>query len=367
MRRPVHVHVHVQAPQRTLPSPARLPLAPVLLLGLAGCPAPPHEPPPDEAPPHAHDLALPEEDLAGDTPLVGPERLSQTGLYADLAARTLAPGVLAFSPRYPLWSDGSNKERFLLLPPGQAIDTRDMDNWRFPVGTKAWKHFYVGGRLVETRLLWRARAGDYRGWYRVAYRWDKDGGDARAVPEGVSGVDGTAHDIPSQKDCDKCHAAASDGLLGVDALQLSAADGAGLLSQLARAGRLSAPPPGEFQVPGTGAAQAALGYLHANCGSSCHNDRHPRPEVRALRMDVRVADRTPEETAAHRTTLGALLRHQLPDGQTVVVVPGEPERSGLLTRMGLRDGGLWQMPPLGTRAVDPAGVAAVRAWIAGLR
>lgn len=358
MRRPVHVQVQVQVPL--------LILSLSVLPGLAACPAPQHDPP-DAAPQHEHDLEPSEEDLAGEAPLVGPERLSQTGLYADLAGRTLAPGVLPISPRYPLWSDGSDKERFLLLPPGQVIDTADMDGWRFPVGTRAWKHFYVGGRLVETRLLWKARAGrGYLGWYRVAYRWDQDGGDARAAPDGVSGVDGTAHDVPSQKDCDKCHAAAPDGLLGVDALQLSAADGAGLLSQLARAGRLSAPPAGEFQAPGAGMTQQALGYLHANCGSSCHNDRHPRPEVRSLRMDLSVADRTPMDTAVHRTTLGAPLRHQLPDGQTVVVVPGQPERSGLLTRMGLRDGGLWQMPPLGTRAVDPAGVAAVRAWIAGL-
>ena len=79
---------------------------------------------------HAHDLSV--SDPAGDgaartdlrpppdlRPVLGPAQLSQTGLYRDFAARTLAEGVIRYVPRYELWSDGSEKDRYLLLPPGE--------------------------------------------------------------------------------------------------------------------------------------------------------------------------------------------------------------------------------------------------------
>jgi hypothetical protein len=35
-----------------------------------------------------------------------PERLSETGLYTDLANDSIAPGVLSYRQRFELWSDG---------------------------------------------------------------------------------------------------------------------------------------------------------------------------------------------------------------------------------------------------------------------
>ena len=66
-----------------------------------------------------------------------PPLLSQTGLFSDIASRTLSSGVLTYTPRYPLWSDGAGKDRFLYIPPGRPIDTSDMDRWVFPAGTRA--------------------------------------------------------------------------------------------------------------------------------------------------------------------------------------------------------------------------------------
>src|SRR5690349_12344978 len=84
------------------------------------------------------DGSTPPQPDAGE-PITGPTNLSETGLYADFPSRTLAAGVIRYSPRFELWSDGADKARFLLLPAGTTIDTSDMDNWVFPVGTKAWK------------------------------------------------------------------------------------------------------------------------------------------------------------------------------------------------------------------------------------
>ena len=78
-----------------------------------------------------------------------PERLSETGLYADAAAKQLAPDVVSFTSQYPLWSDGAAKRRWIRIPPGSAIDAADPNAWIFPVGTRVWKEFSFA-RRVET-------------------------------------------------------------------------------------------------------------------------------------------------------------------------------------------------------------------------
>ena len=79
-----------------------------------------------------------------------PDKLSETGLYRDAANFAIADGIRPFSPQYPLWSDGAAKLRWVSLPKGGSIDARKPDAWRFPVGTRFWKQFSIGGRRVET-------------------------------------------------------------------------------------------------------------------------------------------------------------------------------------------------------------------------
>ena len=94
-----------------------------------------------------------------DEPL--PPTLSATGLYADLGSGRIAPGVVGFTPQYPLWSDGSTKQRWVRLPPGARIDARHADAWDFPPGTRLWKEFSMG-RRVETRMIERLADGRWR-------------------------------------------------------------------------------------------------------------------------------------------------------------------------------------------------------------
>ncbi len=42
-----------------------------------------------------------------------PDELRCTGLYADWASRTIAPGVMYFDPAFKLWSDGAAKRRWI--------------------------------------------------------------------------------------------------------------------------------------------------------------------------------------------------------------------------------------------------------------
>src|SRR5262245_1382724 len=89
---------------------------------------------------------------------VGPDVLSETGLYADLATGELAAGVMPYTVRFELWADDATKQRWLFLPPGTQIDTSDPDRWELPIGTRAWKEFRAEGVRVETRFLTKVEA-----------------------------------------------------------------------------------------------------------------------------------------------------------------------------------------------------------------
>ena len=310
-----------------------------------------------------------------------PERLSQTGLFSvgDGARQVIDPSHLRFAPQYPLWSDGAVKRRWLHLPEGSRIDGSDPDVWKFPVGTKFWKEFRFGDRVVETRLIQRFEDG----WRAGAYVWNAEGTDARLAPEGLKDAHAitadVSHDVPSMADCRSCHEAIPSFILGFSALQLSPDRDPGApnaerrgedfvdLRVIADRGLLAGFPPQRLEPPprviaGSDVERRALGYLHANCGN-CHNGRGPLSRLGLnLWQDVSVPKRV--VAPAVRTTIGKQGDWRLPgeERDAVRVVPGVPERSSVFVRMASREP-LVQMPPLATQRVDREGVAAVSAWI----
>lgn len=255
-----------------------------------------------------------------------PARLSETGIHdAD---------VVSYEPRFALWSDGADKQRWIRLPPGEQVDTTDPDDWRFPAGTRLWKQFSRDGVPIETRLLEKLAPAD-DAWLMVAYVWNEDGTDATIAPEGVQNARGTTHDVPPAADCRACHDGRRSRVLGYSAIQVDAM----------------------LVVPGNDVEQAALGYLHANC-SHCHNAARP-PAGGSRCYDPRndldfrlLASRLGrvEDTPTYATAVGG------------VVQPGRPDDSGLLTLVARRSASM-QMPPLATEFVDETAVALLRQWI----
>jgi hypothetical protein len=310
-----------------------------------------------------------------------PSRLADTGLYQDASAERVAADVLAYTPQYPLWSDGATKRRWIRLPPGAAIDASDPDAWVFPIGTQIWKEFSFG-RRVETRYMERLADGS---WRFAVYAWTADGSDARLAPtrgirRAAESRPGVPYDLPSVYDCRACHEGGPTPVLGFSALQLSpdrdplapsaerprAGDvdlarllGRGLIRRLpaslvTRPPRIAAPTP---------RARAALGYLHANCGN-CHDARGPLGSL-GLSLVQRVAPRAAPPPAL-ATAVGVVSRFRPHDsggsGTPLRIRPGHPEESVLFTRMASRDP-LLQMPPLGTRLADEGALALVSEWI----
>lgn len=301
----------------------------------------------------------------------GPPCAEALGLYVDSTCENVGPDILAYSPRFWLWSDATDKERFIRFPEGSVIDTRNRDAWVFPVGTKIWKTFSLDGRRLETRVMEKTESGTGAfNWQFRTYRWSEDGTSVTEVVDGESNVLGTGHDIPSQSMCVQCHGPAGggspDGVLGFGTIQLAHDDTETNLDTLAALELVSeVVTDDEGAIPGDAETVAALGYLHANCGH-CHGPAAggAPPPGGGLGMWVQASRASISETAVYRTAVRAPAGWRdpmAPETALQRVAPGNPEGSAVFLRMGIRGAG--QMPQIATEVVHADGLAIIEEWI----
>jgi mono/diheme cytochrome c family protein len=313
-----------------------------------------------------------------------PNDLRCTGLYSDFAAKTVDSNNKAYTPGVVLWSDGAQKSRWLYLPPGTKIDTSDMDQWSFPVGTKVWKEFAFSGQKIETRFYEKIDVATIDGgpgqWAWASYQWSADQTTAIRADNGANDAGPNNYSIPAHGDCGSCHIGGiRDRLLGVEALALGLASSSGQnLAALQSAGLLTVNPPSTtLTIPDDGLqSPAALGYLHMNCGVSCHN-QNPNALCTGSGLWMRLsataafADAGAGSVALtdtymtavnHPPTIFPLL---FADAGWNRITPGDALHSEIPAVDSVR-GGPDQMPPLATHVVDEAGVAAVSNWINAL-
>jgi hypothetical protein len=325
-----------------------------------------------------------------------PDELRCTGLYGDWARRTVAPDALYYDPGFKLWSDGAAKRRWIRLPPQSQIDTTDMDEWSFPVGTKIWKEFslggqvvagglLMGGKIIETRLLWKQSTS---GWTSLVYRWSDDQSSTHRLDNGAmvphpSGP--PAYEVPSIYACADCHAGRQDFVLGFDLIGLgvpsAGATGGLTLATLPSGWLTHLPPATTVTIPEdtTRKAAPALGLLHMNCGVSCHNALgQAKAAYTGLFTKLLTRQLYPEAgtaTVAGTDTYTTSVRVQghLNFGVYMRILPGSSAQS-LMTLMSLSrdpDAGMFlPMPPIVSHRLDTdpvTGIPLVQAWIDALR
>ncbi|MBI2375366.1 MAG: hypothetical protein HYV07_15330 [Deltaproteobacteria bacterium] len=292
-----------------------------------------------------------------------PDLLSETGLFADILTKELAPEIRSFAPQYTLWSDGAVKQRWVYLPECSVIDTSDMNHWSIPVGTRLFKEFVRDGKRIETRLV--TRFGPLEEDFSYAtYVWTDDESEAVAVTFGLQNARGTNHDVPPLSFCDSCHGRSPEHALGFAAIQLDHANSATTLFGLAAEGRLSVPPTSHYVTPGSPEVSTGLGYLHANCGN-CHNESDRAVVfLRAMSLRLSVDELEVTDTAVYRTAVNVPVEKFVHPGVTHRVLPQDVAASAIGWRITVRS--VEQMPPIATELVDPAGVATVHAMIESL-
>ena len=299
-----------------------------------------------------------------------PDKLSETELYTDIAQGEVHPAIRWFKPQYELWSDGEEKNRWVYIPECETIDSSDMNDWSFPVGTRFFKEFSVDGKKVETRYIQRLGLGE-RDFAFVSYLWNEDQTEAFKVSsDGMPNVLGTEHDIPSWEQCMECHGTAEQGGgrpsrgLGFSAIMLSEVTEGLSLDDLVAMDALSHEPTAPISIPGDSINRDALGYLHINCGS-CHNDSVDGLPQFDMNLWLDVDTPSPETSNAWRTTVGIdtqVSKDQHIEGR---VVSGNVSASALYYRMNHRNDTA-QMPPLATKYVDLTGLEIINAWIESL-
>ncbi|HEY3819549.1 MAG TPA: hypothetical protein VGL81_20410 [Polyangiaceae bacterium] len=296
-----------------------------------------------------------------------PTSLACTGLYADLGTKQLAANAVAYTPATPLWSDNAQKARWIELPPGTTIDISNPDEWMFPVGTKLFKEFRIDSKRVETRMFQKSTPTF---WVFATYAWNGDDSAATISYGGPVPVgDGGTWNIPSNDDCSDCHKGRQDRILGFEQVGLGLPGAQGLtLAELAAQG-LVTPLPASTTLTvgddGTGLDGLALGWIHVNCGVTCHNSNPAAAGFGAgmlLRLHAAQLDGTPPSAAwdVFKTTVNVPCTSGSVAGEPRIV-PGDPADSVVYQLMDER--GTLQMPPIGSVLVDVPDVAVVHAWI----
>ncbi len=299
-----------------------------------------------------------------------PTKLSAFGLFRGNDPKTPSTGI-GYTLRAPLFSDYTDKHRFISVPSGKKAKVLADGVIEFPVGTVLVKSFgwsdVNDGRPVETRLLIRRVSG----WTALPYIWDADGKDAtlalggRRVPVTFKSPDGETHSIryavPNKNQCKECHSLNGEIVpIGPKARNFIVDPAA---SEKLRSLYFEIPAALKPTMPQWDDAKSgsvtdrARAYLDVNC-AHCHN---PAGSASNSGLFLRWTDDPAgvnygigkRPTAAGRGS----------GGMDFAIAPGDPARSFLIYRLESTDPGI-AMPEVGRSTVHKEGAALLRQWIA---
>ncbi len=286
------------------------------------------------------------------------ERLSESRLSGMVAGDGVNfQNFWQFAPRYPLFSYGASKRRWIYLPVNATVANQDPDAWVFPTGTVLWKEFSVEGKKVETRVFEKVRGGSgFASWRSTVYLWRADQTDADlqtvddfySLPENTkqfyqAGLVADRYRLVSLSQCIRCHTNTSDVALGFNYFQLSNEYLNRNVLALSQRGIFTNPVQKFDEIAGSDAQKTALGYIQSNC-AHCHSGAGPGPH-----------------NFRHKSTMARIEDEAIYQSNVLspgLFTPGNPSASRIFLRI---SGGT--MPP-GTLSADSVGVSYIRDWIA---
>lgn len=307
------------------------------------------------------------------------ERLSDYGLFDDIATQTPAEGVIPYDLNTPLFSDYTTKQRFFAVPDGESMTWADPGAFTVPTGTIVIKTFsYLAdrraptgdARLLETRLL--VKQDD--GWTGASYIYGDSTDDAELAIAGGTIASSWIHDdgaertndyaVPNKNQCKNCHADHDDtiDLLGPKVRHVNRD---GQLEDLLARGVLTGAPdpslwpraPDAFGPTGT-LDERARAWLDINC-AHCHN---PAGAARTSGLYLDLAQTDPVEIGVCKPPVAA---GRGSGGRLYGIVPGKPDESILMFRLESAEADI-KMPEIGRNLVDTEGNALIREWITAM-
>ena len=309
------------------------------------------------------------------------QNLSEYGFFKDLKNQVPAKNVLPYQLKSQLFSDYTDKQRFIYVPNDSKFTFESDKVFQFPVGTTLIKTFSYQNtsssletQLLETRLLIHTNDG----WEAVGYIWNNEQTDARlslvgkTIQTQFSKASGELISVryraPNKNQCKECHQL--NGVMtpiGPKArnMDLEVQYELGKMDQLekwAQLGWIDRDLVFNKMVNYFDNSQnieaRARSYLDINC-AHCHI-RGGSADTTGLYLTLE------EENTKHlgfykkpvATGKGSFnLRYS--------IVPGNPKESILLARMHSLDPGI-MMPESGSALRDEEGLEIVSAWIDSL-
>ncbi len=308
-----------------------------------------------------------------------PQKLSDTGAFADLTDLAPNPGIVNYEPIVSFWSDHAIKKRwFGISGLSETVMHATDGNWTLPAGMVWVKHFDMemtrGNPATKQRIETRFVVKTTNSIYGVSYAWNAAGTEAYLVPDGGTNFNLTITNgittitqqwgIPSRSECLACHTTVGGHALSFNTRQLNqTATMNGLtgnqLTSLSAAGYFSNPVTAPQTLPAFAKADDATvslehrarSYFAVNC-VQCHQAGGASPgtwDARAwLSLDqTALINGTPNNNGGNPANK--------------LIIPGDTAHSVVLQR--IRANGFSRMPPLATSVIDDAATNLLHAWI----
>ena len=300
-----------------------------------------------------------------------PLTLSATGCFDDLPSLTPAPGLVEYTVNSPLWHDGSDSVRHVVMPAGGRFRVSPDGRWKLPAGAKLIKTFQytrADGSTVRTET--RFVLAEEEGIRAYTYRWNPEQTDAvltneaQEIPIQLDSGAATWH-VPSRSQCRTCHNKATGEYLGWRTGQLNAVMdytdvSVNQLTMFELFGWMSEPLENTEAWPAPHDTEADLSEraraaLDANC-ASCHVENGPT----TVKLDLKFGTPLSETLACGAKPENGDLG--LADAK--IIAPGAPGSSTLVQRMKIL--GSDRMPNLGSFVIDHKTVGLIEQWVSGL-
>ena len=307
-----------------------------------------------------------------------PKFLSDYGFFKDLKNQKPVSNVHPYSLSSQLFSDETDKLRFVYVPEGKKVGYVKNKVFIFPVGSVLIKTFaYLNNNgpleaeLLETRLLINTN----NGWKAISYVWNEDQTDAKraiagaTIPTRFVNSAGKIKDVryraPNQNQCKECHqlkkvmtpigpkARNMNKLVEYDAGEMNQLVYWAALGWINE--NLGSTSISNYADVNAVLNERARAYLDINCGH-CHI---PGGSADTTGLYLNFTEQDKEQIGIYKKPVAA---GRASGNLKYSIVPGHPEDSILLYRMKSLDPGI-MMPESGRALSDEMGIKLITNWI----